>query len=146
MPRVVPNRLRVVLGTVLVLALAAGAAVVTRAGTGEDKPLPTSVVIDIHYSRFEPSAITVPVGMPIVITLRNHDPIDHEWIVGDDAVHAIHRVGTEPLHPDRPTEVVIPAGSEKTTIVTFAAAGQLKYICHLPGHEAYGMVGTFTIR
>ena len=42
---------------------------------------------------------------------RNDDPIDHEWIVGDAAVHERHRTGTEPVHASRPTEVTIPAGT-----------------------------------
>ncbi len=29
--------------------------------------------------------------------------------------------------------------------MTFDAAGSELFICHLPGHEAYGMVGTVTI-
>jgi uncharacterized cupredoxin-like copper-binding protein len=29
--------------------------------------------------------------------------------------------------------------------VTFASAGTYRFICHLPGHEAYGMVGTVTV-
>jgi len=125
----------------LVLVTTAGA--MAFAGRG---PAPaTDIEIAIHYSKFEPSQITVPVGVPVTITLRNDDPIDHEWIVGDEAVHAIHRVGTEPLHPDKPTEVVIPAGTSRTTVITFAASGSQRFICHLPGHEAYGMVGTVRI-
>ena len=31
------------------------------------------------------------------------------------------------------------------TTITFDAPAQWKYICHLPGHEAYGMVGVATI-
>jgi len=139
------SRARLFIGAGLVaLVLAAGAAAVTLARPSE--PVSTSVTIEIHYSHFNPSAITVPVGVPITITLRNDDPIDHEWIVGDDAVQQKHRTGTELLHPSIPTEVVIPALSTRTTVVTFAASGQLKYICHLPGHEAYGMVGVVTIR
>ena len=128
------------LGLVLVVTAAA------LAFAGRGSPPATAVEIVIHYSKFEPSEITVPVGVPVTITLRNDDPIDHEWIVGDDAVHAIHRVGTEPLHPDRPTEVVIPAMSSQTTVVTFESTGELQFICHLPLHEQYGMVGTVTIR
>jgi len=125
----------------LVLVTAAGA--MAFAGRG---PAPaTDVAIVIHYSRFEPAQIEVPVGVPVTITLRNDDPIDHEWIVGDEAVHAIHRVGTEPLHPDKPTEVVIPAGTTRTTVITFTSTGSQQFICHLPGHEAYGMVGTVRI-
>jgi uncharacterized cupredoxin-like copper-binding protein len=125
----------------LVLVTAAGA--MAFAGRG---PAPaTAFDIVIHYSKFEPSQIAVPVGVPVTITLRNDDPIDHEWIVGDEAVHAVHRVGTEPLHPDKPTEVVIPAGTTRTTVITFAATGSQQFICHLPLHEAYGMVGTVRI-
>jgi len=101
----------------------------------------TDVAIDIHYSRFQPSVITVPRGVPVTIVLRNGDPIDHEWIVGTADVHARHRTGTEPLHDSRPTEVTVPAGTVRTTVVTFPEAGTLQYVCHVPGHEQYGMVG-----
>lgn len=123
---------------VIVLAFAA----ITLAG---GRPS-TSIEIAIRYSRFVPEHIVVPVGVPVMITLRNDDPIDHEWIVGDEAVHAVHRTGTELLHPSRPTELVIPAGTSQTTVVTFEQRGSLAFICHLPAHESYGMTGTVTIR
>jgi uncharacterized cupredoxin-like copper-binding protein len=128
------------------LGLVLVASAVALAFAGRGSPSVTDVEIVIHYSKFEPSEITVPVGVPVTITLRNDDPIDHEWIVGDEAIHAVHRVGTEPLHPDRPTEVVIPAMSSQTTVITFESTGRLQFICHLPLHESYGMVGTVTIR
>ena len=106
---------------------------------------PTEIPIRIHYSHYEPAAVTVPVGRPVTFVITNDDPIDHEWIVGDAATHERHRTGTEPVHGARPTEVSIAALSQKRTTVTFAAAGSLQFICHLPGHEAYGMVGTVTI-
>jgi len=139
------DRARLAVGAGLIaLAVASGAAAVALAGGG---PAPsTSIEIDIHYSHFEPSAITVPVGVPVTITIRNLDPIDHEWIVGDEGIQAKHRTGTELLHPSRPTEQVIPAGETRVTTITFEATGALQYICHLPAHEAYGMVGTVTIR
>src|SRR4029077_17058567 len=103
------------------------------------RPKPsTSIEIVIHYSHFEPSSVLVPVGVPVTFTIRNDDPIDHEWIVGDAAVQQRHRVGTEVVHDTLPTEQMIPAGETRVTTVTFADAGVLQYICHLPGHEAYG--------
>jgi uncharacterized cupredoxin-like copper-binding protein len=81
----------------------------------------------------------------VTFVITNTDPIDHEWIVGDAALHERHRTGTEPVHNSRPTEITIPALSQRRTTVTFPATGALQYICHLPGHEAYGMVGTVTI-
>jgi plastocyanin len=132
----------------LSLAIAVGLGVGAVALANGGPKAATSIEIVIRYSHFEPSEITVPAGVPITITIRNTDPIGHEWIVGDPAVQAVHRIGTELLHPSRPTEVVIPALESRTTTITFepAAPGSITYICHLPGHEAYGMVGTVTIR
>ena len=87
----------------------------------------------------------MPAGVPVRIVLKNEDPIDHEWIVGDAALHERHRTGTEPVHDSRPTEVTIPAGATRETTVTFDTPGTYLYICHLPGHEAYGMVGTVVV-
>ncbi len=106
---------------------------------------PVRVEIGIHYSRFQPDAITVPSGRPISFVIRNDDPIDHEWIVGDEAVHQRHRTGTEPHHGERSTEVSIDPLSVVETTVTFDRPGVLRFICHLPGHETYGMVGVITI-
>jgi uncharacterized cupredoxin-like copper-binding protein len=106
---------------------------------------PGNTTIHIRYSRFEPESISGRAGQPLEITLQNDDPIEHEWIVGPEDVHERHRTGTEPYHDAVPTEVTIPALSSRTTTVTFAEPGEYAYICHLPGHEAYGMVGTLQI-
>ena len=106
---------------------------------------PERIRITIHYSHYEPDAITVPHGVPITFVLVNTDPIGHEWIIGDAALHQRHRTGTEPYHNARPTEISIPAMTTRETTVTFNSPGVLQYICHLPRHEEYGMVGTLTV-
>jgi uncharacterized cupredoxin-like copper-binding protein len=83
--------------------------------------------------------------VPVTFVLRNADPIDHEWIVGDAASHERHRTGTEPVHATRPTEVSVAALATVQTTVTFDSAGMMAFICHLPGHELYGMVGTLIV-
>jgi uncharacterized cupredoxin-like copper-binding protein len=128
--------------TLLIGALAAAAMGPLAAGCAGPVD---RVEITLRDSRYEPGAVTVPVGRPVTIVLRNEDPIDHEWIVGDDGVHDRHRAGTEPYHDARPTEVSVPALETRTTIVTFDATGTLRFVCHLPGHEAYGMTGVLTV-
>ena len=44
------------------------------------------------------------------------------------------------------TEVTIPALSSRTTTLTFPTARTLMYMCHLPGHEQYGMVGVLVAK
>ncbi len=104
---------------------------------------PRDVTIALRYSHFMPAAITVPAGVPVTFTLRNDDPIGHEWIIGTPDVHARHRVGTEPVHEGRATEITLPPFTTSTTTITFEP-GSYAFVCHLPGHEAYGMKGTLT--
>jgi uncharacterized cupredoxin-like copper-binding protein len=106
---------------------------------------PRRIEIRLHFSHYEPTAITVAAGQPITFVLRNDDLIDHEWIVGEAALHERHRTGTEEHHDARPTEVSIDALTTPETTVTFTSATSLTFICHLPGHEAFGMVGTLTV-
>ena len=125
------------------LATALGAAVLAGAVGRSDAPV--VVELTIHYSRFEPATVTVPTGRAVTFVIDNNDPIDHEWIVGDKALHERHRTGTEPVHNARPTEISIDALTERSTTVTFDQPGTFTFICHLPGHEAYGMTGTVTV-
>ncbi len=132
------RRIAAVLAAVLVaVASVAATAVVAHA--------PITVEVTIHHSRFSPSALVVPLGRPVTIVLHNEDPIDHEWVVGTDAVHEAHRSGTEEVHEHRPTEVSIPALSTRSTTITFGRSGPMAFICHLPAHEAYGMVGVLLV-
>jgi uncharacterized cupredoxin-like copper-binding protein len=127
------------------LGLAVAVLAAMAAGVAARSHEPAVIEIDIQWSHFSPSTARVPVGVPVTFVIRNDDPIDHEWIVGDAAMHERHRTGTEPVHGSRPTEISIPAGSERRTTIVFDAAGTRQFICHLPGHEGYGMVGTVTI-
>jgi uncharacterized cupredoxin-like copper-binding protein len=122
------------------LAAFASAFVYARAGQSQD-----ATTIAIHFSRFEPAVVTATAGEPITIRLRNDDPIAHEWIVGSEATHERHRTGTEPYHDEVPTEVTIPALQSHTTTVQFDTPGEYTFICHLPGHEAYGMRGVLRV-
>ena len=127
----------------LTLLAALATLLIGAAGCGPAGP--ERVIITIHYSSFDPSALTVPDGVPVTFVLVNEDPIDHEWILGDKALHERHRQGTEPVHGGQPTEVTVPAGTTIETTITFDQPAELSYVCHVPRHEAYGMVGTLTV-
>jgi uncharacterized cupredoxin-like copper-binding protein len=136
-----PGRLALVGGIAMSLGLAAIAAAWVQ------MPVPAAgrAEIRMHYSSFSPTEVVATAGVPITIVLVNTDPIDHEWLVGDDAFHERHRTGTEQHHGVRPTEMSVPAGTTVTTTVTFREPGEYRFVCHLPGHEAYGMVGTLRV-
>jgi uncharacterized cupredoxin-like copper-binding protein len=125
--------------TLLVGAAAASRGAAARANAG-------TVHITIHYSSFAPSNLDVDPGETVRFVIRNTDPIDHEFIVGDEAVQLAHEEGTEAHHAPRPGEVSIPAGKTVVTTYTFPETpGELIFGCHLPGHYDFGMRGAVTI-
>ena len=136
-----PGRLALLGGIALSLGLAGIAAAWSMGPGPEDGP----TEVQIRYSAFVPAQLVATAGVPFTIVLVNTDPIDHEWLVGDEAFHDRHRTGTEQHHGARPTEVSVPQGTAVTTTVTFQQPGEYRFICHLPGHEAYGMVGILRV-
>ena len=60
-------------------------------------------------------------------------------------MHRAHRLGTEAYHDEVPTEVTVPPFQTRFTSVTFEESGEYAFVCHLPGHEAYGMRGVVKV-
>lgn len=108
-----------------------------------------TVLLDIRYSAFSATALTVRSGEVVRFVVRNRDPIPHELVVGDQALQDYHEAGTDAHHPARPGELSVAAGATATTTYTFMAATTsprpVLFGCHLPGHWAYGMHGTVTV-
>jgi uncharacterized cupredoxin-like copper-binding protein len=123
------------------------AAVVLLAGRVSAGPEVATVDMTMRHSRFDPAVLEVDAGTTLRFQLRNLDPIDHELIVGDAAVHARHRVGRERHHHGQvPGEISVPAGAAASTTYRFTTPGRVAFACHLPGHEAYGMTGVVIVR
>jgi uncharacterized cupredoxin-like copper-binding protein len=122
--------------------VAAGLLAVTLAAcvpASGGEPSEQTVRVRLHYSRFNPQAFEFEAGTTVTFVVDNADPIDHEFILGDEGVQLAHERGTEAYHPPRPGEMTVPAGATATTTYTFTQPGELIIGCHLPGHYAYGM-------
>jgi len=134
-----PARRLAVAGVALLAALPGGLALLAPAGG------PRAVELRMRYSSFSPARVEVDSGTTVRFVVRNDDPIDHEFIVGDERVQLAHERGTEAHHPPRPGEMSVPAGTTAVTTYTFDQPGTLIFGCHLPGHYAYGMRGTVEV-
>jgi uncharacterized cupredoxin-like copper-binding protein len=99
----------------------------------------------MRHSRFAPNHLELKTGNTVEFVITNTDPIDHEFILGDEVVQQRHEAGTEPHHGTIPTEVSVPAGSTVRTRVTLSGPGKLIIGCHLPGHYSYGMKASVLI-
>jgi uncharacterized cupredoxin-like copper-binding protein len=122
------------------------AATVAAAMLGACSPSSEQTVeVTIRHSRFLPQTLRFDPGATVRFVLRNTDPIDHEFILGDEGVQARHETGTESHHGAIPGEVSVAAGGKASTIYTFSEPGTLLIGCHLPGHYAYGMRGSVQV-
>lgn len=138
------RRIAVVLvGAALLTACRGAAADSGSGGTGPDGL--RTVTIDIRFSKFSVGDLRMKPGETVRFVIRNHDPIPHEFIVGDMVVQDHHEKGTEAHHGDRPGEVSVAAGATAETRYTFLSSGTLFFGCHLPGHWNYGMQGMITV-
>ena len=142
------HRLVVTTVALVLVALAAGAVVLARAGAtdaapddGVLGPGTVTVRIDVDHSRFETTPIRVRPHTELRFVVVNHDPIGHELIVGGPDVQARHANGHEAYHPPVPGEVSVPADGRASTTYVFHAPGPVEYACHLPRHYEYGMHG-----
>ena len=104
------------------------------------------VTVNINHSRFAPDELRVESGSTVEFVIRNRDPIDHEFILGDDLVQDRHETGTHAEHGLVAGEVSVPAGATRSTTYRFTEPGRLVIGCHLPGHYDYGMRADIVVR
>jgi len=143
---------RVLVATVAVavfgVVASVGYAIEGTASGGEDAALGPGLVtleVDVHHSRFDLGPVRVRPGTTVQFVVNNRDPISHEIVIGDEAVHARHEHGTERVHPPVPGELSLAPLERGTTFYEFDEPGPVRYACHLPGHVAYGMEGVIEV-
>jgi uncharacterized cupredoxin-like copper-binding protein len=129
-------------------AVAAAAAIVAAAALapGCTSNGVRTVDVTIHYSHFSLSHLSFPVGTTVRFVIRNTDPIDHEFILGNRGLQQLMEHTAERAHNGSiPGQISVPAGTTRTTTFTFGEPGTLLFGCHLPGHYRYGMSGTIGV-
>jgi uncharacterized cupredoxin-like copper-binding protein len=133
---------RVAVATLLVSALAASAC---ASDSGPVDAGENVVHVKLRDSRFVPDRFEFAVGTTVTFVVENTDPIDHEFIIGDESVQQAHEEGTEAHHGAKPGELSIPIGETRRTTYTFDQPGTLLIGCHLPSHYDFGMRGEITV-
>jgi uncharacterized cupredoxin-like copper-binding protein len=103
------------------------------------------VHVKLRFSRFVPDHFEFEAGTTVTFVVENRDPIDHEFLIGDEEVQQAHEEGTEKHHGAKPGEISVPAGATRTTTYTFDEPGTLIIGCHLPTHYDYGMRGDIEV-
>ena len=117
---------------VLAVAVAGVAAILVPAGgVGAANKVATPVKVTVTMSdfKFRLSKTSVPKNTLVVFTVVNRGPSPHDFDL----------VGT------KGTPVIL-VGSKTTQRTTFKRAGKVRYVCTLPRHASFGMVGNLTVK
>ena len=130
----------------VVLGLAGLTACSSSSASPPPEPVGRRVAVEVEHSSFQLERVAFAPGEIVTFVITNDDPIDHEFIIGDEGVHARHEEGRQRHHHGKvPGEISVPAGTTRTTTFTFGGEGTVEYACHLPGHYDYGMRGDVSV-
>lgn len=123
-----------------------------------DAPRPVNVIMRDYL--FNPSTLHLVPGETVVFRMINGGLIEHEFVLGDDAVQAAwaeaHRLATPPApFATAPPASVPPStgglrvllrpGESTSALYDVPAGTALQFMCHLPGHLERGMLGTVSL-
>jgi len=106
--------------TVLVTASGVGAA--------NNVTAPVKVTVTMTDFKFRLSKASVPRNTPIVFTVINRGPSPHDFAL-----------------PGKKTPVK-PSGTQSTLRVTFSKVGKVRYVCTVPRHASFGMIGNLVVK
>jgi uncharacterized cupredoxin-like copper-binding protein len=155
-----PRRLGQTIVVVLVLALGppvAGA----QAGDAPPKPHPavaaadwretTEIVLELGDHRYEPNEITLRLGKPYKIVLRNVGNTSHDMVGGsffDDEVIALRMVSSKAgrVTAQEVTSIYVRSKHDTEVWLVPIREGQYTFYCSLPQHRESGMEGTIKVK
>lgn len=111
-------------------ALGVCTALVAAGGVGAANKMasPVKVTVTMTDFKYKLSKTSVPRNRPVVFTVINKGPSPHDFAL-----------------PGKKTPVK-PSGTRATLKVTFKRAGKVRYICTVPRHASFGMVGNLTVK
>lgn len=104
---------------------------------------------------FEPKALEVKAGETVRFVLHNKGQVEHEFSLGDAAMHARHQKemlehaamghSMAGMQHDDPNTVMVAPGQSAELTWAFSKATGLEFACNVPGHYQAGMVGLLTV-
>jgi len=131
-----------------ILALALTFTLVACSGTAASSIEPKTITLTMNEFQFQPAQITVNVGQPIKLVMKNTGTVLHDFVSRDAMVEVMAEHGAEHDMGGMPTAMhaAIEAGQQSTLEFKATQAGTYTFYCTVAGHKEAGMQGTLIVK
>jgi uncharacterized cupredoxin-like copper-binding protein len=112
----------------------------------------TEITVEADDFTYRPVSLTVPVGQPVTLTLKNTGAVEHDFVIekikvtdveaSDSGPAAHHQTGHEPEYD---LHFFAKAGETETLRFTALEHGTYEIFCSLEGHKEAGMIGELIV-
>jgi uncharacterized cupredoxin-like copper-binding protein len=132
------------LALILTFVLAACGGAAAKPGPTE----PQTIALALNEFQFQPAEITVNVGQPIKLVLKNNGTVLHDFVSTDAMVEVMEEHGAEHDMAGMETNMhaAIEAGQQSTLEFKAMQAGTYTFYCTVAGHKEAGMVGKLIVK
>jgi uncharacterized cupredoxin-like copper-binding protein len=129
-----------------------GVLAIALVGCASTTQASTELAVEATDFAYTPATITVPVGEPVTLTLKNTGNVEHDFIVekinvkdvsaSDTGPAAHHQMGNEPEYD---LHFFAKAGETSTLQFTALEPGTYEIFCSVAGHKEAGMLGQLVV-
>lgn len=111
----------------------------------------TELTVDMNEFLYAPAEITIPAGVPVILTITNSGAQEHDFVVEKIKVENVSAEGDTAGEHGHSAEanydlhIVTAAGGTSTLSFTATEPGIYKIFCSIQGHEVAGMVGKLIV-
>lgn len=113
---------------------------------------PQEITLTAMDLAFEPTAVEVVAGRPVILTMVNEGALEHDFSILEIPLAEPVEADEEEMQHDMSTVEVdpelhfsAPAGETRSIEFTPTKPGTYEFVCTVPGHKEAGMVGTLVV-
>ena len=114
--------------------------------------LSSELTVEMTDFAYAPSALTIPAGEPITLTVDNQGNIEHDFVIAeiDATTKVIQDSGSNAHHAHGEEEnydfhLSARSGEKSVVQLTVSQPGTYQVFCSVEGHKEAGMIGELTV-
>ena len=111
----------------------------------------TEIILDAAEFTYSPVSVKVPVGEPVMLTLRNTGAVEHDFVIDKINITNVEASESAPAQHHQMDQheydlhFFAKAGETATLQFTAMEPGTYEIFCSIDGHREAGMIGELVV-